>query len=83
MYVVVVYDADDEERERIRGSLQTQLHWIQQSVFAGEVTKTTAEDIFSELQALVDDARVTFWMFDRKPDTRHVGEQEDEESIFL
>jgi CRISPR-associated protein Cas2 len=83
MYVVVVYDADDEERERIRGSLQTQLHWIQQSVFAGEVTKTTAEDLFSELQSLVDGARVTLWMLDRKPDTRHIGQQEDEESIFL
>lgn len=83
MYAVVVYDADDLERERIRGILQTQLHWIQQSVFAGELTKTTAEDLSSQLEETVDEARVTFWLFDRKPDTRHIGQQEDEESIFL
>lgn len=83
MYVVVVYDADDVERKWIRDVLKPQLHWIQQSVFAGGLTKTAAEDLFDQLQETVNEARVTFWMFDRKPDTRHIGEQEDEESIFL
>lgn len=83
MYVVVVYDADDFERKQIRKFLKTQLHWIQQSVFAGELTKTSAEDLFERLEDVVDEARVTFWMFERKPDTRHIGDQDDEESIFL
>jgi CRISPR/Cas system-associated endoribonuclease Cas2 len=63
--------------------LKRQIHWIQQSVFAGEVTKTAAEDLFDRLEQVVEDARVTFWMFERKPETRHIGEQDDEESIFL
>lgn len=83
MYVIVVYDADDVERKWIRDVLQTQLHWIQQSVFAGELTKTAAEDLFDQLEEVANEARVTFWMLDRKPDTRHIGEQQDEESIFL
>ncbi len=60
-----------------------QLHWVQFSVFAGELTRTAAEDLFEGLKAVVKNARVTFWLFDRPPEVRHLGTQEDRESIFL
>lgn len=83
MYVVVVYDAAPGERKKIRRKLKTQLHWIQNSVYAGEMTKTAAVDLYDALEDEVEGARVTFWMFDRKPDTRLIGGQDDEESMFV
>lgn len=60
-----------------------QLHWIQYSVFAGELTRTAAEDLFQRISARVQNARVTFWLFDRVPEIRNIGAQEDRESVFL
>jgi CRISPR/Cas system-associated endoribonuclease Cas2 len=83
MYIVVVYDADPIERENIRAVLMPRLHWIQASVFAGELTKVAAEDLYRSLEQSVKNARVAFWLFDRPPDVRQIGAQEDRESVFL
>lgn len=61
----------------------TKLHWIQNSVFAGELTRTASEDLFERLKASVQNARITFWMCDRPPEARFLGTQEDRESVFL
>ncbi|MGQ0535629.1 MAG: CRISPR-associated endonuclease Cas2 [Methanobacteriota archaeon] len=63
--------------------MMPQLHWLQNSVFAGELTKTAAEDLYRRLEENTKSARVTFWMFDRVPEVRQIGAQEDRESIFL
>ena len=83
MYVVVVYDSGPEERENIRALLMRHLHWIQNSVFAGEMTRTAAIDLYEAVKSTAKEARITFWLFDRKPTTFYVGEQEDRESIFI
>ena len=59
------------------------LHWIQNSVFAGELTRTAADDLFDTLKEQVKDARVVFWLFDRAPELRRLGAQDDRESVFL
>lgn len=79
----MVYDADEFERPGIRAILNRQLHWIQNSVFAGELTRTAAMDLLHQLEDNIEEARVTFWVYDRKPETWNIGAQEDEESIFL
>ena len=83
MYVVVVYDSDPVERANIRAVLMPSLHWIQNSVFAGELTRVAAEDLFDRLKAAAEHARIKFWMFDRPPEARELGTQDDRESIFL
>jgi CRISPR-associated protein Cas2 len=83
MYVVVVYDADAAERENLRSILMPRLHWIQNSVFAGEMTRRAAEYLIRAIEAQVHRARVTFWLFDRRPKTHRMGTQDDRESIFL
>lgn len=83
MYVVVVYDADSGERADLRALLSLKLHWIQNSVFAGELTRTAAEDLYEGLLGVAESARVTFWLFDRPPEVRHLGAQDDRESVFL
>ena len=83
MYVVITYDADPKERENIRAIVKTQLHWIQYSVYAGELTRTATEDLFRRLKKDVSTARISFWIFDRPPEVRQIGKQKDRESIFL
>ena len=83
MYIVVVYDANSHERENIRSILMPQLHWIQNSVFAGELTRVAAKDLHDSLKTRIDEAKITFWLFDKKPTTFQIGEQDDRESIFL
>lgn len=83
MYVIVVYDADPEERKSLRTVLEQHLHWIQNSVFAGEMTKTAAMDLYDAINSCIKNARVTFWLFDRKPTTFHMGRQDDREEIFI
>jgi len=43
----------------------------------------TALDIYDSLKEKIKNARVTFWLFDRKPETYHIGAQDDKESIFI
>jgi len=83
MYVVVVYDSDPVERENLRAVLMPKLHWVQNSVFAGELTRVAAEDLLEKLRDTAQDARVTFWIFDRPPEVNQIGKQEDRESIFF
>ncbi len=83
MYVVVVYDANPHERENIRSILMPRLHWIQSSVFAGELTRVAAKDLHDSLVKQTIDAKITCWIFDRKPETFQIGVQDDRESIFL
>jgi CRISPR-associated endonuclease Cas2 len=83
MYVVITYDADIEERKNIRSVVKGQLHWIQYSTYAGELTRTATEDLFINLKKSVKKARISFWIFDRPPEVRQIGSQKDKESIFL
>ncbi len=59
------------------------LHWIQNSVFAGEINQVAAKDLQKSLTDFVRDSKVTFWLFDKKPETFQIGSQDDGESIFL
>ncbi len=60
-----------------------QLHWVQNSVFAGELTRTAARDLHDSLKEKIETAKITLWLFDRKPEIYNLGEQDDQESIFL
>lgn len=59
------------------------LHWIQNSVFAGELTRVAARDLHDTLVKEITDSSITFWLFDKKPDTFFIGNQDDGESIFF
>lgn len=59
------------------------LHWIQNSVFAGELTQVAAKDLKETLSKSIEESKVMFWLFDKKPEVFHIGVQDDSESIFL
>ena len=83
MYVIVVYDSDPEERKNIRSIVLPHLNWIQNSVFAGELTRAVAMELCDALKEETKTAKITMWLIDRKPEVFHIGVQEDMENMFI
>lgn len=55
MYVIVVYDVDVKRVSKVHRYLRTHLHWRQNSVFEGEVTRAQLYEIKRTLEDLIDE----------------------------
>jgi len=55
MYVIIVYDVNVKRVNRIKKFLRQHLHWVQNSVFEGEVTRAEFERIKATLKEIIDD----------------------------
>lgn len=55
MYVIVVYDVDVKRVAKVHRFLRTHLHWRQNSVFEGEVTRAQLYEIQRTLEDLIDE----------------------------
>ncbi|WP_010479723.1 CRISPR-associated endonuclease Cas2 [Thermococcus zilligii] len=55
MYVVIVYDVSVERVNGVKKFLRQHLHWVQNSVFEGEVTQAEFERIKAGLRELVNE----------------------------
>ncbi|EKF84794.1 CRISPR-associated endonuclease Cas2 [Methanobacterium formicicum] len=54
MYVIIVYDIQVERVNKVKGFLRTQLNWIQNSVFEGEVTPSELKYIKDNLTKIMN-----------------------------
>jgi len=54
MYVIIVYDIKVERVNKVKGFLRVHLHWIQNSVFEGEVTESELEIIKQGLKDIIN-----------------------------
>lgn len=54
MYVLVVYDAGVERVAKVHKFLKRYLHWVQNSVFEGELTDAQIEEVKNGLRARMD-----------------------------
>lgn len=54
MFVLIVYDVSEERVLKVNKYLKTYLHWIQNSVFQGEITPAQLKIIKSGLKDIVD-----------------------------
>jgi CRISPR-associated protein Cas2 len=54
MYVIIVYDINVDRVNKVKSFLRTHLHWIQNSVFEGEVTKSEFEEIKDGLKGIIN-----------------------------
>lgn len=54
MYVLIVYDVEVKRVTKIHKFLKRHLHWVQNSVFEGEVTDSQIETIKAGLKKLLD-----------------------------
>ena len=55
MYLIVVYDVCTRRIQAVHNFLRQYLHWVQNSVFEGEVTSTKLKEIRETLPKLIDE----------------------------
>lgn len=55
MYVLLVYDVEVKRVAKVHKFLKRHLHWVQNSVFEGELTDAQIERVKAGLKRLVDD----------------------------
>jgi len=55
MYLLIVYDVGVERVNRVKSYLRTELHWVQNSVFEGEVTESQFRRIEMNLKRIIDE----------------------------
>ncbi len=54
MYIILVYDVDQERVAKVCKFLRRYLHWVQNSVFEGELTDAKLQRVKSGLKKLID-----------------------------
>ena len=55
MYLVIVYDVNVDRVNKVHKFLKAYLHWQQNSVFEGKVTKSQYNDSVNKLNRLIDE----------------------------
>lgn len=55
MYVLIVYDVEVARVTKVHKFLKRHLHWVQNSVFEGELTDAQAETVKVGLRRLLND----------------------------
>jgi CRISPR-associated protein Cas2 len=55
MYVLVVYDVEVKRVTKVHKFLKRHLHWVQNSVFEGELTEAQIETVKAGLKRLLND----------------------------
>jgi len=55
MYLVIVYDVNVDRVNNVHKFLKSYLHWQQNSVFEGKITKSQYNDIVNRLNELIDE----------------------------
>ncbi len=54
LHVIVVYDVAEERVNKVNKLLRMYLHWIQNSVFRGDITESNLEKMKSEIKEIID-----------------------------
>lgn len=63
MYVLIVYDVEVKRVTKVHKFLKRYLHWVQNSVFEGELTPAQIEAMKSGLNKIIDAAADSILMF--------------------
>ncbi|WP_457754693.1 CRISPR-associated endonuclease Cas2 [Thermococcus sp.] len=75
MYVVIVYDVNVSRVNKVKKFLRQYLHWVQNSVFEGEITLAEFERIKEGLLDLIDENEdsVVIYKLRSKPKRESLG----------
>lgn len=75
MYIIVVYDVSVERVNRVKKFLRQHLHWVQNSVFEGEVTLAEFERIKAGIMELIneDEDSVVIYKLRSEPKRETIG----------
>ena len=75
MYVVIVYDVNVSRVNKVKKFLRQYLHWVQNSVFEGEITLAEFERIKEGILSLIDENEdsVVIYKLRSKPKRESLG----------
>jgi len=74
MYVIIVYDVEENRVSKVCKFLRLYLHWIQNSVFEGNITESELKKIKKELKSIIDKNYDSILIF-RMRDERYVDKE--------
>lgn len=87
MYVLVVYDVDVKRVSRVHKYLKRYLHWVQNSVFEGELTDAQIEEVKTGLERTLireNDSVLFYTARDQRwLDKKVIGRERGETNNFL
>jgi len=63
MYILIVYDVEVKRVTKVHKFLKRYLHWVQNSVFEGELTPAQIEAMKSGLNKIIDNTADSVLMF--------------------
>jgi CRISPR-associated protein Cas2 len=68
MYVIIAYDVSVERVNKVKAYLRTQLTWVQNSLFEGELSESRYLAVINKLSEIIDpaDDSVTIYKFSNK-----------------
>ena len=68
MYVIIAYDVSVERVNKVKGYLRTQLTWVQNSLFEGELSESRDFEVRRTLKRLINPETdtITFYSFPSK-----------------
>ncbi|MFD2721401.1 CRISPR-associated endonuclease Cas2 [Hymenobacter monticola] len=63
MYIILVYDVKQQRVGRMLKLCRRYLHWIQNSVFEGEISEVKLAELLSKARALLDEEEDSVILF--------------------
>ncbi|MEM4396315.1 MAG: CRISPR-associated endonuclease Cas2 [Candidatus Woesearchaeota archaeon] len=54
MYIIVTYDVSIENLSKVNNLLRQYLHWVQNSVFEGEISESNLQELEKKLQEVIN-----------------------------
>lgn len=63
MYIIAVYDVESKRTGKMLKLCRRYLHWIQNSVFEGEITEVKLKELILEAKKVMDEQTDSFIIF--------------------
>jgi CRISPR-associated protein Cas2 len=87
MYVILVYDCGEKRVGKMLKLCRKYLHWIQNSVFEGEITEVKMKELLSQARTIMnmgEDSIIVFKSRDEKwLEKEVVGQEKNELDNFI
>lgn len=87
MYVIAVYDMDSKRCGKMLKLCRRYLHWIQNSVFEGEITEVKLKELIYEAEQIMDKKYDSFIIFKNRSrnwlDKQVIGHERSSLDQFL
>ncbi len=87
MFIILVYDVHQKRVGKVLKICRKYLHWVQNSVFEGEITRSNFQQLIDELSEIIDPEydSIVIYTFRRKAytDRQTIGREKGGENFFI